>query len=104
MVEIDWTNIIIMIATILITGFLLPFIKAKYAQVKTESIDYWLRVLMSAAETYFSTGTGAQKKEWVLNELQAKFPKLDMEKIQDSLEAMFRELVVEGILHSSTIK
>lgn len=103
MIEIDWTNIVIMIATILITGFLLPFLKAKYAQIKTESLDYWLRVFMSAAETYFADGEGKQKKEWVIAQLQAKFPKLDIAKIEDSLEAMFRELVVEGILHSSTI-
>lgn len=100
---IDWTQLIIGIASLVVTVVLVPLIREKYSQVRTDSIDYWLRVLMSAAETYFASGTGVQKKEWVLNELQNKFPNLDMDRIQDSLEAMFRELLVEGILHSSTI-
>lgn len=101
--QINWTELIIGVCGIVCTIFLAPYLRMKYAQIRDDSIDYWLRVLMSAAETYFASGTGAQKKEWVLNELQNKFPKLDMDKIQDSLEAMFRALVVEGILNNKEV-
>lgn len=101
---IDWTQLIIGLCSILLTIFVAPYLKMKYAQVKDESIDFWLRTLMSAAETYFGSGAGAQKKEWVLTELQNKFPSIDMDKIQDSLESMFRELVVEGIINNEEIE
>ena len=102
--EFDWTTFIIGISSLIVTVFLIPYLRAKYQEIRTDSIDYWLRVLMSSAETYFSSGTGLQKKEWVLTELQNKFPNLDMDRIQDSLEAMFRQLVVEGILNNGEFK
>lgn len=102
--EINWTELIIGLASLVVTVFLVPYLRAKYQEIRTDSIDYWLRVLMSSAETYFASGTGAQKKEWVLTELKARFPSLDMDRIQDSLESMFRELVVEGILNNDEFK
>lgn len=102
--EFDWTSLIIGLASIITTVFLIPFLREKYKQVKTETLDYWLRVLMSSAETYFATGEGKQKKQWVLDQLQEKFPKLDIGLIDHSLEAMFRELVVEGILNNGEFK
>lgn len=100
---IDWTQLIIGLCSIILTIFVAPYLKMKYAQVKDESIDFWLRTLMSAAETYFGAGAGAQKKQWVLDELQKKFPSLDMEMIQDNLECLFRELVVDGIINNDEI-
>lgn len=102
--EFDWTTLIIGLASLVTTVFLIPFLREKYQQVRTETIDYWLRILMSSAETYFASGTGAQKKEWVLEQLQEKFPKLNIGLIDNSLEAMFRELVVEGILNNGEFK
>ena len=102
--EFDWTSLIIGLASIITTVFLIPFLLEKYKQVRTETIDYWLRILMSSAETYFATGEGKQKKQWVLDQLQEKFPKLDIGQIDNSLEAMFRELVVEGILNNGEFK
>ena len=101
--EFDWTTFIICISSLIVTVFLVPYLRAKYQEIRTDSIDYWLRVLMSSAETYFGSGTGVQKKEYVLNLLKQKFPSLDMDRIQDSLEAMFRQLVVEGILNNEEI-
>ena len=100
---IDWTQLIIGIASVVVTVVLVPLIREKYTQVRTETIDYWLRIFMSSAETYFSTGEGKAKKQWVLDHLSAKFPHLDLEVLSDCLEAMFRELVVEGILNNTEI-
>ena len=102
--EINWTDLIIGLCSIILTIFVAPYLKAKYTQIKDESVDFWLRTLMSAAETYFGSGAGQQKKEWVLTELQNYFTGLDMDKIQDNLEAMFRELVIEGIINNDEIE
>ena len=100
---IDWTHLIIGITSVVVTVVLIPLIREKYQQVRTETIDYWLRIFMASAETYFSTGEGKAKKEWVLEHLSAKFPKLDIDMLSDCLEAMFRELVVEGLLNNPDI-
>ena len=101
--NIDWTQLIIGLCSIIMTIFVAPLLKAKYTQIKDESIDFWLRTLMAAAETYFGAGAGAQKKQWVLEELQLKFPSLDIDLIEDNLECLFRELVVEGIINNDEI-
>jgi uncharacterized protein YacL len=97
---INWTEVIFSIIGIIFTGVLIPFIKHKLDLAKAEQVDYWLRVFMSAAETAFGDNMGQQKKEYVLNELKKKLPWVDLEVVQDNLEAMFRELCAELILNN----
>ena len=100
---IDWTELIIGIASIVVTAVLIPLLREKSKQIKTESLNYWLRVLMAAAETYFSDGEGKKKKEWVIDQLQQMFKGIDVATLENALEAMFRQLVVDGILNNDAI-
>ena len=100
---IDWTQLIIGLCGIVLTIFVAPYIKMKWSQLQDESVEFWLRTLMSAAETYFATGTGKEKKQWVLDEMQKRFPKLDIAILDSALESMFRELVIEGIINNDEI-
>lgn len=100
---INWTELIIGIASIIVTAVLVPLLREKSKQIKTETLNYWLRTLMSAAETYFSDGEGKQKKQWVIDRVQEHLKGLDVAELENALEAMFRQLVVEGILNNDAI-
>lgn len=100
---INCTELIIGIASIIVTVVLVPLLREKSKQIKTESLNYWLRTLMSAAETYFSDGEGKQKKQWVIDRVQEHLKNLDVAELENALETMFRQLVVEGILNNDAI-
>ena len=100
---INWTELIIGIASIIVTAVLVPLLREKSKQIKTETLNYWLRTLMSAAETYFSDGEGKQKKQWVIDRVQEHLKGLDVAELENALESMFRQLVVEGILNNDAI-
>ena len=67
---------------------------------KLDNLNMYLRVLMSAAETYFGSQMGQEKKQFVLDELKRNGIYFDEETVQDALEAMWRELCAEGILNT----
>lgn len=97
----DWTQIILSLLALLsavVSGFLIPYLNKKFCNEKKIELNTMLRILMSAAETYFGSDCGKRKKEWVLGELERLGIKFDQETVQDALEAMYRELVVEGVI------
>lgn len=79
---INWTELIIGIASIIVTAVLVPLLREKSKQIKTETLNYWLRTLMSAAETYFSDGEGKQKKQWVIDRVQEHLKGLDVAELE----------------------
>ena len=104
--NIDWTSIILAVLSLIfavISSVFVPWMKERLGAQKYENVKTVLRTLMEAAETYMKDGTGPQKKEWVLNELK-QYVKFDEDLVQDWLEAMFRELTVEGTINSKDEK
>ena len=101
--SIDWTPIfqaIIALLSAVITGLLIPWIRSKDKSAKLDNLNMYLKVLMSAAETYFGSQMGQEKKQWVIDELIRNGIHFDVETVQDALEAMWRQLTAEGILNS----
>lgn len=101
--NVDWTPIfqaVIALASAVITGLLIPWIRNKCKESKLDNLNMYLKVLMSAAETYFGSEMGQQKKQFVLDELKRNGIYFDEETVQDALEAMWRQLTAEGILNS----
>lgn len=80
---IDLTPIAEAIITILfalITGYLVPYIR-------TENMKKWVRIFVEAAEQALKSNTGAEKKAYVVQELQKKGFKLDMDSIDALIES-----------------
>ena len=101
--NVDWTPIfqaVIALLSAVITGLLIPWIRSKCKVAKLDNLNMYLRVLMSAAETYFGSQMGQEKKQFVLDELKRNGIYFDEETVQDALEAMWRELCAEGILNT----
>lgn len=93
---IDITTIIQAVITILVfvvSTFLLPWIRQKIGDGKTEELLRWVGIFVRAAEQiYNESGMGVQKKAYVLEKLQEKGYNLDLEAVDDMIEAAVLEL------------
>ena len=93
---IDITPIIQAIITIVVFvvgTFLLPWIRQKLGNAKTDELLRWVGIFVRAAEQiYKESGMGAQKKAYVINRLEEKGYNFDLDAIDDMIEAAVLEL------------
>ena len=89
--NIDLTPIVqavITLLSLLITTFLIPWIKAKCDAKKLENIAKWVRFAVEAAEQIFKgDDMGESKKQYVVNFLSEKGYKLDLDEINALIES-----------------
>lgn len=86
-------NAVITLVALLITTFLIPWLKAKAGAEKFAEIEKWTKIAVNAAEMiYKESGMGATKKEYVVNYLKAKGYTLDMDTVETLIEAAVLEL------------
>ena len=52
------------LAVAAITGFLIPWIKARYGNEKLEKVRGWVQIAVYAAEKLYGAGNGDQKLEY----------------------------------------
>lgn len=92
----DITFIVEAIITIVVFAvgtFLLPWIKQKIGTAKTAELLRWVGIFVRAAEQIFrESGMGEQKKAYVLQKLQEKGYSLDIDAIDDMIEAAVLDL------------
>ena len=68
---IDWTQVIIGVVGLLLTGVLIPFVKARLNEEQLRKLDYWVRYFMVAAEVDIQgEKMGEVRKKWVLEQLR----------------------------------
>lgn len=93
---IDLTNIVeivLMLLAALITTFLIPYIKSKVSTEDFETLKSWVRIAVNAAEMIYSeTGMGANKKAYVIEFLNSKGYTLDIDTLNNLIEAAVLEL------------
>lgn len=83
---------VVTLLALLISTFLIPFIKTKISADKLEKLLAYVRIGVFAAEQIFrETGMGAKKKEYVANYLASLGYTLD----QDELDALIESTVLE---------
>lgn len=88
---------LITLAVALATAFFIPWLKTKIGNEKLLEISEWVRIAVQAAEMiYTESGMGEQKKNYVLNFLESKGYTLDMESINNLIEAAVLDLHLEG--------
>lgn len=103
---INWSQIIISLCTLLITGILIPLFRAKKAEIdaslsvsQRETIYYWVNVAVCWAKQYLSSASGAEKKEKVLNFVHDKLTSLGIEveiaELDKIIEAVYLEVKSE---------
>ena len=84
------------LATVLITTFLIPYIKTKTTKEQRETLITVIKTGVMAAEQIFTgTGLGEQKKAWVIQYLKDKGIKIDLDAIGTELNALIESAVYE---------
>lgn len=93
---VDLTQIIVAILTLaisMVSAFLIPYIKTKVTAEQFATIKLWVQVAVQAAEMlYVGSGRGEEKKQYVLDFLKSKGFTLNMEEIENLIEAAVLEL------------
>lgn len=73
---------------VLITYYLIPWIKAKTTAQKQAEINAWVKIVVQAAEQLFTgPGQGAVKKAYVLEFLESKGFSVDTAELDKMIEA-----------------
>ena len=92
---IDWTEVIIGICSIVITGIMIPLINAKRKEVK-----YWTEVGVRWAKQWLWSESGQKKKAEVTDFLNKKLAELNLnmtaEDIDKIIEAIYERVKAES--------
>lgn len=97
---------VIILASTLITIYVIPFIKQKVEASKLQNIIGWVETLVACADQIFERQQGAEKKAYVLERLQAILEEhkltIDIKALEDLIEAevlrLHSELKAEGVI------
>ena len=90
MKSIDYTELlqaVITLISVIITTFLIPYIKKNLSNERLEELKKWVSVAVKAAEQLYGSKTGKQKKEFVLSFLMDKGIIFDAAEVATLLEA-----------------
>lgn len=100
---INWTEVIISVCSILITGVLIPFLTTKWKNAKEEmsqstqeTIEYWVEVGVRWAKQWLQSETGEKKKAEVLTFVSEKLKELKINVSADELDKII-EAVYEQV-------
>lgn len=98
-------KLVVMVATALITTYLIPWIKSHTDTTKLYAVMRWAREAVLAAEQIYGAETGAEKKRYALD-LLAKIVEdahIDMTKaeLEMLIEAAVGEMNIEGLSKQS---
>lgn len=86
-------NAIITLAALLITTFLIPWIKSKVDAEKLYEVRQWATIAVKAAEMiYNKSGMGEVKKKYVADFLTSKGYKLDQDAVDKLIESIVYEI------------
>lgn len=100
MKEIDFTPIfeaIITIISLLVTSFLIPYIKQRLSVEKYEDLKKWVNVGVKAAEQIYGNKTGQEKKEYVVSFLKSKGITFDIDEVSALIESEVYKLTNKEI-------
>lgn len=90
MKNIDITPIIeavIGLVSLIVTGFLIPFLKQKLSNEKREKLKSWVSIAVAAAEQIMKGKTGLEKKEYVVSFLLSKGLVFDIDEVTAMIES-----------------
>ena len=89
MKSIDITPIIealIGLVSLIITGFLIPYLRQKLSNEKREKLRSWVSIAVAAAEQLMKEKSGIEKKEYVVSFLLSKGLVFDVDEVTAMIE------------------
>lgn len=97
--NIDYTELIqalIALVSVIITTFLIPFLKKKLSVEKLEELKKWVGIAVNAAEQLYGSKTGQQKKDYVISFLLSKGIVFDIDEVTAMIEAEVYKLTAQA--------
>lgn len=92
---------IIALISAIITGVVIPLVKSKLNNDQLAVVDYWMNLLIAAAETEFKgEKLGESKKRWVIEQMKAMGLKFDEAAVSSAIDGLCRELTSTGVINS----
>lgn len=88
--NIDITPVIealIGLVSLIITGFLIPYLRQKLSNEKREKLRSWVNIAVTAAEQLMKGKTGLEKKEYVVAFLLSKGLVFDVDEVTAMIES-----------------
>jgi hypothetical protein len=79
-------NALILLVGTIITIFVVPYLKQKFDNGKLAEIEEWVEIAVTAAEQYFGSSHGREKKEFVVEFLRNKGFKIDLDSLDKMIE------------------
>lgn len=83
---------IIGLISLIVTGFLIPYLKEKISNEKREKLRSWVSIAVSAAEQLYASRTGLEKKEYVVSFLLSKGLVFDVDEVTAMIESEVHKL------------
>lgn len=79
---------VITVISLVITGMLVPWLKAKLTEQQQVNLNAAIRILVYAAEQVYGAGNGDEKMEYVIERLRAKGFAVDKDAIEAAVKGM----------------
>ena len=102
---VDLTPVVVAVVTLfgaLITAFVVPYIKAKTTAAQQQVLAALVTVAVQAAEQLYGSGTGDQKKEYVIAWLEARGYTVDLDKLDAMVESAVYTLTGKSAADAGT--
>lgn len=93
-----------MLVAVLITTFVIPYIKKKTNAEDLAEFHGWVEVGVAAAEQLYKVTEGEEKKQYVLDYLHSKGYSVDVDDLENAIEAAVLKLHAElygGVAYDS---
>lgn len=94
--NVDLTPIVgavVSLVSVIITVIVIPYIKSKTTAEQQKKICAWVKIAVEAAEQiYAGVGRGDEKKQYVLDWLEARNIKVNADEINAMIEAAVLEM------------
>lgn len=96
---IDWTEVVISLCALVVTGVFVPCIrtlvkneKATFDQKTQETIEYWVEIGVRWAKQWLASETGEKKKEEVLAYTSSKLTELGIKVTDEDLDKLIESI------------
>lgn len=88
----DLFEIVVSVLSVIASCFLIPWLKEKLSAAQLERLVKLVKIAVEAAEQLYGSGTGQQKKEYVVSFLLAKGIVFDANEVEAIIESAVLQL------------
>jgi len=86
------TNALIAVVAVVITVYVIPWIKSQTTEKQREEIGAWVKIACAAAEQLYNSGQIQNKKAYVLQFLSQKNLKVNTDELDKMIESAVLEI------------